>query len=98
MLSQKIADGKLFVIENFDLTESKTKELLTIINKIIKSEKSAFVINDKDKNILRAGKNVAWLNFLSGSRMNICDLYYSNNILITEEEIKNLNDLLLKIK
>jgi large subunit ribosomal protein L4 len=98
VLSQKNIDNKLFVIENFSLKDGKTKELLSIINKILKSEKSSFIINDKDKIIYRAGSNLSWLKILAGARLNICDLYYSENILITEEEITNLNNLLLKIK
>jgi large subunit ribosomal protein L4 len=98
IFSQKNIENKLFVIEGLSLKDGKTKELLSIINKVIKGEKTSFIINDKDLMIIRAGRNLPWLKLLSGSRMNICDLYYCENILITEEEVININNLLLKVK
>jgi large subunit ribosomal protein L4 len=98
VLSQKIIDNKFYVIEDFELKEGKTKELLGIINKILKGEKSSFIVTDKDSLIKRSGKNISWLKLLTSSRLNVHDIYYSENILITEESVKNLDSILLKSK
>ncbi|OHD14108.1 MAG: 50S ribosomal protein L4 [Spirochaetes bacterium GWD1_27_9] len=96
VLSDKLIEKKMFVIEGFSFTTGKTKDLLGIVNNILKGEKSAFIVTDKDALLKRAGRNVSWLKCLSYSRLNVCDLFYATNLLITEESIMNLNSMLLK--
>lgn len=96
ILSLKLKEGNLKIIENFTLDSGKTKDFKAIFSPILNSEKSSFIITDDDKSIKikRAGRNLPWLNFLSFKRMNAHALYYSKNIILTEEAVLGINELL----
>ena len=93
ILSLKNINGKLKVIENFKIENGKTKEIKVIFSPIFKNEKSALILanNDNAALIKRAGRNLPWLNCLSFNRLSAHALYYSKNIVITEDAVNELN-------
>jgi len=44
------------------------------------------------RKIKQAGRKIAWLSFLSHSRLRAHDLFYGRNIIMTESAAKKLND------
>jgi len=44
------------------------------------------------RKIKQAGKKIAWLSFLSHSRLRAHDLFYGRNVIITESAAKKLNE------
>lgn len=94
ILSLKNKKGKLKVIENFKIENGKTKEIKTIFTPLFNNEKSSLILSENENSILikRAGKNLPWLNCLSYNRLSAHKLYYSENIAITEDAIKELNN------
>jgi len=98
ILSLKNIEGKLKVIENFELENNKTKEMVNIFKNIINEEKTAVILNDNNSSIYikRAGKNIPWLRCLNYNRMNAHSLYYARNIVLTEDAANSLNEFLVK--
>ena len=98
ILSLKNINGKLKVIENFEIENGKTKEIKLIFSPIFKDEKSALILTNNDNTILikRAGRNLPWLNCLSFNKLSAHALYYSKNIAITEDAVNELNNFFKK--
>ena len=98
VFSAKNSSDCLMVIENFNLPTGRTKDLLAIVNVLLKNKenkKSSFIVTDKDFMRKRAGKNLPWLNCMSYLRLNVHDLYYSPTVLITEDAVTELNKMLI---
>jgi large subunit ribosomal protein L4 len=98
ILSLKNQTGVLKVIENFKIPEGKTKEFVKIFKPLLKEEKSTLVINDgAEANLIkRAGRNLPWIKCISYNRMKAHTLYYSKNLIITEDAALKLNEFLAK--
>ncbi len=98
ILSMKNQGGILKVIENFKLDNNKTKEFVKIFKPILNEERSTLILNDSDEAnlIKRAGKNLPWIKCISYNRMKAHTLYYSKNLILTEEAALKLNDFLAK--
>lgn len=92
LLSKKIKDERLKVVENFPLESGKTKDLMSILKNFSNNERTVLVITDEDKTIKMAGKNIPWLQILCYQRLNAHDLFYGRNVLLLEKAAEGLND------
>lgn len=100
ILSLKNKEGNLKVIENFKIDSGKTKEMNNIFASLLKEEKSSLVLSNNEDTlpIKRAGRNIAWLKCLSFNRMNAHSLFYSKNIVVTEDAVNELNSFFISKK
>ncbi len=101
IFSMKLGADNLVILDKIPLAQPKTKEFLSAINgliekKIISNDKVSLVLNEKEKDVYVASKNIAWINNLNCDTLNAHDLYYAEKILITEESVMRINDNLKK--
>lgn len=92
VLSLKLKDKVLKVIEDFTVESGKTKDLLKIVSGFVPDERTILVLKDNDKMVKRSGGNVPWLRFLSFDRLRVHDLFYCRHLLLMESAAKSLND------
>jgi large subunit ribosomal protein L4 len=92
ILSLKVQDDRLKIVEDFSIESGKTKDLLKILNALGANERTVVVLKDNDELVKRAGKNIPWLTFLSYNRLRAHDLYYGRRVIMLETAAKNLND------
>ena len=92
VLSLKNKNNNLKVVEDFTVESGKTKDIVSILNNLVKKERTVLILKDNDNIIKRAGKNIPWLSFLSYDRLRTHDLFYGKNILLMESAALKLND------
>jgi large subunit ribosomal protein L4 len=92
LLSQKLKDEKLMVVEDLVLESGKTKDLVNLVKNLSKMEKTVIIINTDDKLLKRAGTNVPWLKLLQFNRLTAHALFYSQHVLLCEKAASSLND------
>jgi large subunit ribosomal protein L4 len=91
LLSLKVKEEKLVVVENISLESGKTKDLINVIKKLSNQEKTVIILSQNDKMIKRAGANIPWLTLLESNRLCAHDLFYSQHVLLCENAVNNLN-------
>ncbi len=85
VLSKKLADGDLKVVESLMLSEPKTKLAVKVIYNF---SKNALIIPAIDnKNIYRASANIPKIKSIGPKSLNIYDLLRYKNILIEKEAV-----------
>jgi len=87
----KAQDDSLRIVEDFSVESGKTKDLVSILNKLGGGERTVMILKDNDALIKRAGSNIPWLSFLSYERLRAHDLFYGQNIVVLETAAKELN-------
>ena len=92
ILSLKIKEDRIKIVEDFSIASGKTKELVAILKRLVGDEKTVIILADDDAMIKRAGANIPLAGFLSYNRLRAHDLFYGKNILILESAAKKLND------
>jgi len=93
LLSMKVRDEEIRVVEDFTVESGKTKDLAKVLSNFVSDNKRTIIIlKDDDKMIRRAGKNIPWLRFLSYNRLSAKELLYGKNVLVMETAAGNLND------
>lgn len=90
ILSQKVQDDRLKIVEDFTVESGKTKDLSKILANLGADERTVVVLKDNDAMVKRAGKNIPWLSFLSFNRLRAHDLFYGRRVIMLESAAKNL--------
>ena len=95
ILSQKINDQLVKVVEDFIVESGKTRDFLKIANSLIDQDKKRRILfidhKVKDQN-KRSSRNVPWVLFHDSDILSSKDLYYSTQIILTESAVKHINE------
>ena len=94
-LSAKYAEGKVIFIDNVKLAKINTKALNSNLSEFY--TKSLLVIHtgeDENTNFIKSANNIAMVNVLPQIGANVYDLLKHENIMITKEAVKVLEERL----
>ncbi len=101
VLSDKVSNNNLIVVDKIELKEFKTKIFNEILEKLEKKvlkkedkeKRSILIINEnKDEKIKYSGRNLSGVEIINQENINIIDLLKYKNLLITKATIKLLED------
>ncbi len=94
-LSYKVKDNELIIVEDLKLKSNKTKEMVDILKTFdIDTNKVLVVINELDDNICLSARNLANVKVVIPEEINSFDLVSADNMLITAEALKKLEEVL----
>ena len=106
VLTSKVKDNELILLDKLELKEPKTKLIAEIINNLksqipnlkTTTQKSKFLIvmSKKDENIIRANKNIPHSKALRADSLNILDLLSFKYLLMPKEAIKVIENTYLE--
>lgn len=91
-LSQKLAEGKLKIVEDFSVPQGKTKEVISHIKPL--GLKSALFIGDNDGQFALALRNVKFLDVLPQIGANVYDILRHDELVLTVGAVKSLEERL----
>lgn len=104
VLSDRLANNNMAIINKIEIQDYKTKIFNNILKKVEnifpsgddKSKKSKrsilFVNNNKDEKVVFSGRNLPGFNIINLENLNIVDLLKYKNLIITESAVKIIND------
>lgn len=97
ILSQKLRDKEIKIIDKIDLKEPKTKMMNAILQKIFpdKIKKTVLLIlEDKQLNIKRGARNIPYLSYLTAKDINPLSLLNNKYLLLTVKALSALEKIL----
>lgn len=90
--SDKVKAGKVTVIEDFKLNAPKTKEMFEILKKLGLTEtKTLLLLSSYDQDILRAGRNLPFLQIRMAASESTYDLLNCENLVIQKSAIERIS-------
>ncbi|MCK4542354.1 MAG: 50S ribosomal protein L4 [Spirochaetales bacterium] len=92
ILSLKVKEDRLRVVEDFTVESGKTRELVSLLRNLVKEERTVLILKDDDQMVKQAGRNIPWLTMLSYNRLRAHDLFYGKNLLVLETAAAELNE------
>ena len=94
-LSYKAQENELIVVDAIDFKTNKTKEMTNLLSKLnITNNKVLVVVEELTENICLAARNLANVKLVSFNEVNSFDLVSADNMLITENALKKLEEVL----
>ncbi|MBI5826610.1 MAG: 50S ribosomal protein L4 [Deltaproteobacteria bacterium] len=88
-LSLKLKDGRLKVIDSFELAEPKTRLAVEILKKS-SLDNALIVISGENRNLTLAVRNLKDFKVLNAAGINVYDLLNYDNILITRGALEKV--------
>lgn len=94
-LSSRIAENNYMIIEDFNLSEFKTKEIATVIKNLQLTDKSIlFVIPEHNEHLFRSARNINKLNIKPAEQISAYDILSHKKILFFKGSIEKIEQVL----
>ena len=93
MLSSKVLENELIVVEKLPLKEIKTKEMARILNNLKVDGKAVILLPQKDEIVQKSARNIEGVKALQVETINVYDLLKHKNLVVTEDTVKKLEEV-----
>ena len=88
-------DKKLVVVDSLEVATPKTKEMITMLNKLDLNDKKVLIVADSlSENLILASRNIEKVGLLEATELNVLDLVHADYLLTTKEGLKSIEELL----
>jgi large subunit ribosomal protein L4 len=95
VLTSKLKDDQLTVIDKIELDAPKTKVFVEIMKTMgLEAEKTLFVTAEKDETLLRSSRNIYKVLVLPIEGLNVYDLLRFNRIVVLEAAVPRIHERL----
>jgi large subunit ribosomal protein L4 len=94
VLSQKLNDDKLKVLDKLELQEVKTKGMTEVLNNLEVSGKVAFVCKDVNENVALAARNIPGVTVTTASHVSVYELLNYKTVIVTQDAVKFYEEVL----
>ncbi len=97
VLSQKLKDNSIKVLENLSFDAPKTKEFITLLDALtLTGKKSLFVLPEANKNVYLSSRNLPKTRVLNYNEISSYDLIHAGEIIFLEGAVEKFQDNLKK--
>ncbi len=93
MLSSKVLENELTVVENLPLKEIKTKEMARVLNNLKLEGKTVILLPEKNEVVQKSARNIEGVKTLQVGTINVYDLLKHKNLVVTEDTVKKLEEV-----
>ena len=97
VLSQKMRDNSIKVLEAFNFEAPKTKEFITLNNALgFEGKKSLYILPEANKNVYLSSRNLAKVKVLTYNEISSYDLVHAGEIVFLEGALEKFQENLRK--
>lgn len=90
VLSGKLKDSELIVVEKMELAENKTKKMAEAIKNLKLKSRSLLVFADAEKKLMLASRNLTKIKNISVKQLNVMDMLSNKNLILSKDSVKFL--------
>ncbi|NPA53597.1 MAG: 50S ribosomal protein L4 [Aquificae bacterium] len=95
VLSMKLKDGELTIVEDFSFDEPKTKKAVEVLKNFgLDKAKVLLVLAEKDENVIKSFRNIPKAKVLLVEGLNTYDILNADHVLITKSALEKINERL----
>ena len=92
VLTSKVQEGKLVVVDKLELSEIKTKEMVNVLSNL-KVNNALVMLNEKNLNVQASARNIEGVKTTLVNTMNIFDLLKYDSLVLTVDAVKKLEEV-----
>ena len=95
VLTSKLNDNELIVLDSLSFEAPKTKEAANILNAIEAGKKAYVITAENDTAIYRSFRNIEGVDVSAANLVNVYDLVRHNKLVITKDAIAKLEEVFI---
>ncbi|MBC7087034.1 MAG: 50S ribosomal protein L4 [Tissierellales bacterium] len=93
VLTSKVVENEMIVVDDLKLNAPKTKEMINILNNLKADKKALIVIDKRDENVILAARNIPNVQTAYVNTINVYDILKYNSFIITKEAVKKVEEV-----
>jgi large subunit ribosomal protein L4 len=93
VLSDAVRDGRLVVLNKFDLAEPKTKSFVAIAD-ALSANSGLYVLSESNKAVELSGRNIPNTKIVLNGQLNLHDLLKYDRVVMTEDAVTKIEESL----
>ena len=93
MLSMKVLEQSLVVVDKLAFDEIKTKNMVNALNSLKVTGKTLVMLPEKDENVQKSTRNIEGVKTTLVNTINVYDLLKYNNLVVTLDTVKKLEEV-----
>lgn len=93
VLSAKARDGELKVLEQLELDEPRTKEMVKILSALEVDSSSLIVTDEPKENVIKSARNLTRIKTMPANLINVIDILSHKMLLMTEAAVRKTEQL-----
>ena len=95
VLSNKAAEGKLVVVDDFTLTSHKTSDFISVLTKLdLQNKKVTLLVTGMDENLDKASRNLKDVYLLDAAKVSTYDIIDCDTLVMDKASMTILTDML----
>ena len=91
-LTERAAEDRIFVLENLDLSEVKTKKFVEVL-KNLKIDEALLVVEEDNKNAVLSARNVEGVKTAYPNTINVYDILKYDSFVVTKAAVKTIEEV-----
>ncbi len=96
VLSSKVIENNLVVVDSLPFKEIKTKEMVKTLDNLKVEGKALILLPEKDENVQKSARNIKGIKTSLVNTINIYDLLKYNKLILTVNSVKSLEEVYTK--
>ena len=92
VLTSKVEEKELIVVDKLELKEIKTKEMVKVLNNL-NTKKALIVLSEKNLNVQASARNIENVKTTLVNTINVFDLLKYNKLVVTLDTVKKLEEV-----
>ena len=93
VLSSKVIDNELVVVDKIPFSEIKTKNMVEALNNLKIEGKTLILLPEKDENVQKSARNIEGVKTTLVNTINVYDLLKYTKLVVTVDAIKKLEEV-----
>ncbi len=93
VLSSKVREGQMKVVDDLRLETPKTKEMVDILSALGADSSALIITAQSDPNVVKASHNLAGIRVLPSPLVNVLDLLSHKTLLATIPAVRNIEQI-----
>lgn len=93
VLSSKVLEDELVVVDSLPLNDIKTKEMVKALSNLKVEGKALIMLSEKNEKVQKSARNIEGVKTTLVETINIYDLLKYNKLVVTEDTVKKLEEV-----
>ena len=93
VLTDKVNEGNLVVVDDINLTEWKTREFAKMLSALKVGKKALVVTKDNSPEVVRSGRNIKNVKIAFVGTMNVYDILNANTLVLTKDAVAKAEEV-----
>jgi large subunit ribosomal protein L4 len=93
VLSAKVKDGEIIVVDGLSFGEPKTKDMIAFLTGVNAEKKALIVTAGKDENVVLSASNIPGVETSHTGSLNVYDILNHISFIVTKDAVKKIEEV-----